>query len=396
LNEENNVNIISSLITLGSYAHGVKPDNFRLRVDKNLGSGTLKVTASQKRLCDDLIASAKNPLGNFNGERFKFNDSFKANLVEMVYAARLINLKSELLKKYKLYKFHTINFFMLTVKMNTLAGLRENTEAYFSKVIKAILKASMSPYIKDFPGGWKHSLRQTNYVKNDVQTLLSMGWVPKVPSSLMLNEVLFNTVDPLSSNKYREVNITQDKRSFLFQEFRTAVALVLPRIDTEMKDINLIEKHLKTPPFGVTSIANANIFVEPKRDLLVDSLNRAYAFKVTTSDPKQKTKLVHYKQARERFINMSVDVTLKDSEGRIFQKFSELPSYTQKFLRDKYRFHEKRGIDAVTPGNTDVTMTDVAANATTEQSSSKKARLTKGQVKTAVRRSGRLAQKVKA
>jgi hypothetical protein len=394
LNDEDNVKILTSLITLGCYTHGVEADNFRLVKSKDHGTGKLVLSNSNKKLLDALVSSAKHPLGVYVGERFKFNERCECNLVEMLGLMRILNLKSEVVRRNKSYTSLSITYNMVVERFNKIAQFKGDTvTSYTQKVLRAILSSCVKPNNKSFPGGWIHSTRRANKVKSDLALLLSIGWYPKVPSPSIISEVLFNTVDPTDKPKeYKPVNIIKDRRQFTFPEFRTAVALTLPRIDTSIVDREEIQRQLDADCLKPVSAQVCRNFVEAKRDLLTDQLIKSYTFKVSEKDPKKKTKLVHYKQARETLLHASAGIPLVDAKGTHFNKFSDIPEFHQKMLREKYRYALKRAREAEgtkTPGQNAGTTMEVD---NPETPARKKQKLTPGQAKDAVRRSGRLAQ----
>jgi len=396
LNNDDNAKAISYLIALGAYTHGADVEDFTLFREKSLDKGNLHFSIAQKRLCDNLVASAKSPLGTYTGERITFTPHITANVVEMLSMMRLLNSKSEFVRKNKSNKYDSLSFFMLSEKMSLTAGFKgDQANTYISKVMRAILLSSVQHRNTGFPGGWIHSIRASNKVKHDVALLLNMGWVPKTPSPFMVSTVLFNTVDPAPKAKeYALVNITQDKRNFSFQEFRTAVALTLPKLDTTVKESKLLDEQINSQPLEAKSLRVNWLYTSSKRDLLVDSLVRAFIFKVSEKDPKSKTKLVHYKQARDRMLNLSANIPLVDAEHRPFKTFSDLPEHIQKMLREKFRYPLKRGNDDVEMQIDQQTGTaTVETTAADNNKGAKRRRLmTKGQAHESLRRSGRLAK----
>jgi hypothetical protein len=231
-------------------------------------------------------------------------------------------------------------------------------------------------------------------VKTDFAVINLLGWTEKVPSQHKLLEVLFNTVDPPEDpdkdKKYRLVNITQDKRNFSFREFRTAVALCLPRIESDESDIS---GQLKLDPFSVKDLDICNSFCSDRRDVLVDRLNESYGFKVSLKNPKSKTQEIHYKMSRDRLLAESANMPLRTADGETFATFSDLPKMLQKHFRDTFRYPIKRARNEK-PSEEEGQIMDVdaeAAPAIDSPSTKRRKKITRGQAAESTRKSGRLA-----
>jgi hypothetical protein len=325
-----------------------------------------------------------------------FPSGFKGNLVDMLAAMRLLNIKQEFIRKRSFTsesKKSVVSFNSLQESFNNATGLKNVSEASFIiKFIKATLSSCIKLHNKGFPGGWINSSRRSNGVKSDFALINILGWTEKVPSNHKLVETIFNTVD-LTSTKPptgKVVNLTQDRRNFSHQEFRTAVALVLPRVDST--NPKSFEDMVKLDPLSVKSLTICNNFVLDGRLPLVNSLNECYALKVSLKNPKSKTKEIHYKISRDRMLGLSANIPLIDSKGVKYDTFGDIPENFQKVLREKYRFPTKRREieETVLQDGEEQNMNIDAIEASTEPPSGKKRKITKGQAQEALRRSGRL------
>jgi len=402
--DEDTRKCLALLVGAALVLHQTKIENVRLVKDNSLGLGKVTITKSLSKLVADLSASAQNSTGLFAGDVYKFSSGVEFNLVEMVAAMRLLNHKQEFIRKRKFSKDSgksSVSYNMLLETFNTSTGLKGSGEqSYAIRFIKAMMASCVKAHNKGFPGGWIHASRNRNKVKSDFALLNSLGWTEKCPSNHKMLEVLFNTVDLHDkkdpSSKDRIVNITQDKRKFLFQEFRTAVALTLPRIDTSKPAEHSAD--MKRDPLSVRSLQICNNFCTAKRDLLVDSLNEAYVLRVSQKNPKSKTKEIHYKIFRDKMLNSSSNIPLIDAKGKSFDKFSNLPQKTQSFLREQFRYPVKPAVPATSVANAPGIVPEVEMNVGGEQPQTqsvppKRTRtMTRGQAKEAVRKSGRLAQ----
>lgn len=397
--DEDTRKVLLLLVSFALKMHQTPIDNLRIVKDSKIGSGKLSCPQTFSKLMKDLIASSESSLGLYAGEVYKFGSGCEFNLVECIAAMRLLNIKQEFIRKQKFSqesKKSPTSFNMLQETFNVSAGLKSKESSYVIKFIKTVIKSMIAKHNRGFPGGWIHASRTRNKVKSDFALLNIMGWTEKVSSTHKLNEVIFNTVDPRKEDdpksKDRIINITADKRQFLHAEFRTAVALTLPRLDTS--EPSKFDSDYKLDPLSVRSLQICNNFCSEKRDLLVDQLNEAYIFRMSEKNPKSKTKAIHYKIARDRLLKLSSNMPLIDARGRRFTSFSNIPAPAQKWLREKFRYPVKRTIDEVSGSNTtEVQMEGViAVQASPLTRPNKKAKLTKGEAKQAVRKSGRLAK----
>jgi hypothetical protein len=394
--EEDTCKVLVLLFSFVCKLHNCKITNIKINKDPSLGKGRLSISNSLKKLLLDLSASASNPSGLFAGEIYSFKSGFRGNLVDMVAAMRLLNLKQEFIRKRKFLDNSKVpvSFNTLLESFNTSTGLKSTGEVSFIiRFIKSSISSAIKAHNKGFPGGWISSSRRNNNIKTDFALLNVLGWTEKTPSNHKMLEVLFNTVDPDDNDKkkFKVINITQDKRNFLFQEFRTAVALTLPRLDTSKHAMH--EAQMKLDPLSVRDLTICNNFCKDKRAELVDSLNESYALRISLKNPKSKTKEIHYKISRDRTLALSANVPLIDAKGQVFSTFSKIPEKTQKFLREKFRYPVKRQISETVP-TTQVEDVDIPmeVNSSGKAAQVKRRKLTHGQAAAATRKSGRLAR----
>jgi hypothetical protein len=396
-NDEPTLKCVSQIVAFGCALHSTKPDNVAVVKDSTFGDGKLTISSSLSKLLDTFISSAHHPQGLFLGEVSKMSSGFQGNLVAMLAAMRLLNMKSEFIRRRKFAqgsKQSPTSYNTLQETFNVISGLKtDKSMSYTLNSVKAILSSCVKAHNKGFPGGWINTSRSLNQVKTDFAVISLLGWVEKVPSQHKMLEVLFNTVDPVidpnKKNTFKLVNITQDKRNFSHQEFRTAVALTLPRVFLKNKDP---VSDSKLDPLSVKELSICNNFCSDRRDLLVDRLNECYGFKVSLKNPKSKTKEIHYRMSRDRLLAESANIPLITAEGTRVETFSELPKPLQKFFRDTFRYPIKRAADEQTaeqdvPMEGGVGITDPP----TELTRQKRVKLTKGKAAEALRKSGRLA-----
>jgi len=394
--DDNTAKAVSHLISLACSLHSTKPEFVAIHKDKTYGEGRITMSASLLKLTDALTSSALHPQGLFIGDVYNFNSGFKGTLVSMMAAMRLLNTKSEFVRRRKFSresKKSPTSFNTLQETFNTMSGLKSDTSLPFTQnFVKAVLSSSVKAHNKGFPGGWIHASRSVNGVKSDFALINLLGWTEKVPSQHKMLEVLFNTVDPPSETtglkKDTVVNITRDKRNFSHREFRTAVALSLPRIQIKNKDP---KGDLSLDPFSVRTLTIPNNFCSDGRETLVDRLNESYGLRVSLKNPKSKTREIHYKNSRDRLLGESANIPLKTGDGLSFETFSDLPKPLQKFFRDTFRYPVKRKRDGEHPSD-DTPITDVVEMTVDSISPPKRRRkVTRGQAAAEARMSGRLA-----
>jgi len=365
------------LISFACSLHTVKPENVSVIVDKAQGYGELTLPNSLQKLMDSLKASASSPLGLFAGENVKFSTGYQGTLPCLLASMRLLSIKQEFLRKRQFKQDSgksSVSFNSLQEAFNTVSGLKaDNSGAYGLRFVKAVLSSCIKPHNKGFPGGWIHANRKVNNIKTDFALVNILGWTERVPSNHKLLEVLFNTVDEESKTienkrfveKRSVVNITNAKRNFSHQEFRTALCLSLPRLDVE-SSIGY-DDQLKVDPLSVPDLKITNNFSKDGRQETVDRLNESYNIKVSLRNPKSKTQEVHYKISRDRLLASTANQQLIDARGKIYSTFSELPEKAQAFFRRKYLYPKKRSQDEVSDTSGGVQMeldtatTEVAA-----------------------------------
>jgi hypothetical protein len=387
--DENSLKILSSILELACLLHGVSSSNLTLYLDEKLDRSPLTISGSLEKAVEKLKATAKNPYGHWDGPDVVFGreSDFKCTPPGLLAAMRLLATKDTLLRKisYKDGLKKPLTGFKLQEMFNTIFGLKnEKGNSFVIRLIKAILASMVKPYNKGFPGGFIHSNRARNGVKSDMAVLTLMGWVPKIPSQNRLEDILFNTVDSEldKDGKVKNrtlVNLSKKNRNMSFQEFRSAVSFSLRKINA----INFNEKELQKDPLDIISEGVIKNFQENQVITSVNLMQQSYALKVSIANPKSKTSLVHYENARNHFLASTKHIKLIDNRQVEYDKFSELPDNLQSYFRKRFRYPVKRrepddpmeDIINVTP-TTQVVLEGVATAA------NKKRKVTKGQAAT--------------
>jgi len=297
-----------------------------------------------------------------------------------------------------------VTYFDLQQKFNSMLGIKaEDTNSYSVKLLKGILASCTKVHNSGFPGGWIHKNRELNHVKSDAGLISILGWTEKSVSPYKLNEVIFNPVDnahALVNGKNTIVgramkNLSRDGRNMSFQEFRTAVFLTVPRLD--MTNLGELDKQSKIEPLDIKDLRITDAYCTNEMIPIVDNINQAFAFKVNIKNPKSKTNLTHYENARGRLLASTANKVIKDVNGTEYSTFSKLPEVAQDYLRKKYRYPLKRKISetaGVESPVVDVVMGGESSN-TAQQPSVKKVKLSKGKASEMRANPGRKAKSKK-
>jgi hypothetical protein len=354
-NNETSNKTLASLLQLAGVMHSVRAENIRLLVDEKLDASPLALSGSMIKLLSKLLSSAQNPYGGFDGPDVVWGErsTFKSTPPGLLAAMRLLQQKDVLIRKItykKGSKLRPLTAHELQEQFNTIFLLKKTeNESFAVKLTKAILASATKPSNKGFPGGFVHSNRVKNGVKNDSSLLTILGWTPKVLSQTRLLDCLFNTVD----DSYGQVegktkiigrslqNISKKGRNFSFQEFRTACVLTCPRLDFSSE--SSYEDQLKVDPLDNKIEENViKRFEDNTIQKIVDLNQQTYALKINLNNPKSKVTLAGYENVRNRLLASTANVPIKDAKGTSYETFSKLPEKAQTFLRKRFRYPVKK------------------------------------------------------
>jgi len=156
-----------------------------------------------------------------------------------------------------------------------------------------------------------------------------------VPNHSMVKSIIYNRVIQ-KSNKFTITQITEDGDQD-YQEFRTMVALVLPKIDPSSEEAFLDQ--LKKDP--ASTDWKKELIIELKTKAWVDFIDTcrlAFAIKVGCDRPKSKATPQQYDSTRMRALKLSAKVSLIDKTGHKYDRFEDLPSKLQDHFKSKYHF----------------------------------------------------------
>jgi hypothetical protein len=389
-NDETSMKVLSLLCELACLLHGVSTENLQIWNDPKLDKTPLEISGSLLKQLNRLKASAKNSYGHWDGPNVIFGEEskFKTTPPGLLAAIRLLSSKDVLIRRIPYgtkSKLRAITAFKLQETFNTVIGLKtDKSTSFVHRLLKGILASSVKPHNRGFPGGFVHQNRQQNGVKNESSVLTLLGWVPKVPSQERLESVVFNEVKRTLEKKDGKTfvssrklsNLKKEKDRLSLPEFRSLVALTTPKIIFPVA--TSFDEQLKKSPMDVHPIQVIDNFVENDLQGPVNLMQQAYAIGVAKNNPKSKSTLTHYDNARATFISSTSGLRIRDGKGQVYDKFSDLPEGVQLYFRKRFNYPvvEKRqredepAIQATAPMDVDV---QVASN--TIQPESKKARI---------------------
>jgi hypothetical protein len=231
-----------------------------------------------------------------------------------------------------------------------------------------------------------------------------MGWTEKVCNKSKLLEVLYTTVDEEDTikddgkryvTKRSLVNISRDKRKFSLPEFRTGVSMLLPRINCSS---NIpIKEQIKPDSLSIKTIESLTSYMDKSMVEAVDLLNDAYLLRVSISNPKSKTKPVHYQARRNALLYKSAHLKYRDARGITYKGLFDLPDRILKQFCEilPYAINSKRPAEAAPQaGPSSHEEMNVDEDTSIPQGNPpKKVKVSKGQSAKARRQSGQLARK---
>jgi hypothetical protein len=335
---------LEGFFTFMHYVLGVKPENMSYHMDKELGT-SFHLDAVHIKLLEELTASAASPAGVFPGEVIKYGE-YKCTLPTILATLHFLSCKQGFLRK-RISKKKTDVLVVSSVELrrifNIRAGLAEKSSTYGAMLIKSALSVVSSSKNKIFPGGWISSNRSLNEVKSDTGLIYKLGYTERVPYNHKLDAIVFNdtSVNPKNERIIRDKSDDKLFKELTYTEFRTAVVLTAPRIDTTKADT--FESQVKRDPLSVKSEKVLDNFVDARFYKINDSLNKAQAILSTMGKGNKKTKVIHYEIARNEVLHLSAHVPIKDGAGNSYTKLSDLPKPILDFCCKKYRYSLSKG-----------------------------------------------------
>jgi len=320
-----------------------KRENLRIMKDPSLGSD-LKIPAQINNMLASMKASVHSSTGDYAGNVIQFHQGFKANLVEILAAIKLLRMKQDMLRKINMSKipdnrkFSHINQTMLREKFNQMSGImKPDTGEFLSMYLKYLFSFLTRYGQKRFPGIWINSLRKRNNVASNEALFAKMGYLVKGINAHKVLSVLFQTVKEAEDGTLRltERFPKNSEDDSTHPEFRAGVITLLPLINPEE------EKPLKDQTnrglLSIESRSTLNFYSENSE--MVEAGNLAYAINRSLKGKNPKAKAAHFQSARNAFINKTANLKFLDYAGNAYSKYSDIPinirEYLQKLLRRK-------------------------------------------------------------
>jgi len=340
------------LATLIHYTMGIAPTRIAYHMDKQHGT-TLNFQAVHVKLIEELISSAAMPSGAFPGEVMSVGD-YKGNLPGLLASIHFLNRKLNFLRRRtppKGKKVDVINTSVLRSIFNSRTGLADKSNSFPTMLLKGALSLITSARNTSFPGGWVVSNRSLNSIKSDTGLSYKLGYTELLPYHHKLAKVL-NTKAVIKPDGKLHLVESDSKQQMSFTEFRTGTVLTAPFLESNDAEVALTS--VKRDPFHCKSGAVINTFRNTKYYRMIDSLDRCHAI-LLSCGKSQKTKPIHYEQARNELLHLSAKCPIIDGSGSERTKLSEIRKpnldFCCKIYRHKLGDGNKRNIE-------DVTMTD--------------------------------------
>jgi hypothetical protein len=322
------------IATLLHYALGVAPGNISYHMDKNHGT-TLNFEAVHIKLIEELISSAAMPSGAFPGEIMTVGD-YKGNLPGLLASIHFLNRKLNYLRRRtppKGKKIDSINTSVLRTLFNARTGLTDRSGSFATMLLKGALSVITSARNTNLPGGWIVSNRTINGVKSDTGLAYKLGYTEVIPYHHKLVKVLNTTTRIKPDGKLHLVTL-EDKDKLSYPEFRTGAVLTAPVLESD--DAEVAMTLVKRDPFHCKSAKVLDTFKNVKFYKMIDSLDRCHAI-LLSCGKSQKTKPIHYEQARNELLHLSAKCPIIDGSSTERTKLSEIRKSNLDFCSKLYR-----------------------------------------------------------
>jgi len=324
------------------------PD-IRLMKDETLGN-QIPLPAKISRMMDNTIASLSLPPSE-SGERAEFKVGFKANLVELLAAIKLLRRHSGSLQKAQAprgHKVDTVSLEDLKKSVNGRSGVSEHgVLPFLSGIVKGVFNELTKPNSLCMPGQWIYSLKQTNKVQSNIGVMYKLGYESKVANVQKVLKVIKTSVrvkPEKESDKGKEKKKDQKISSTTLEtytkdsktepsginhaEFRLGVSMLLPLIDPRDK-----QGPKSNISRDILSVRNHSVleYYSNSRNV-VDAINLAYATQSSLGKKGSKATILGYRGARGHAIRLSSKCDFMDWNGKRYSKFSEVPEHIRNFL----------------------------------------------------------------
>jgi hypothetical protein len=350
---------------------GIKEPEIRYISDPAVGEG-IQLTARVERMFD-ITTSALTLPPSEAGDKAEFKNGFKANLVELLAAIRLMRRYGGAIQKGigpKGTKVPQISLDDLKKSVNGRSGLGEKGVSDWTTIfVKSVFNELTKPNGKHFPGLWLHSLKETNSVKTNVGIVYKLGYELKVANAQKVLKVTLKDVvlkdsfvpkpykvpasDKDAGSRFRVLDKDTKKSlpplpkmtkentevvdvpgkirssgSTTHREFRLGAMLLLPLIDP--KDKRSPKDQISVDPLTIRDRTILNFYSRNRE--VVDALNLAYATLVAVPKTKSKATTLGYRSARGHAMRLTANRVWIDRTGKEYQSLSEVPQHVREFL----------------------------------------------------------------
>jgi hypothetical protein len=380
-NDEEGQKALFHIIDAMCALHCVKGENVKFHGDTSLGSGEFRLPSKVQKLCKQIAVIARDPEGSFPSATVeKTTTGASVDLISAMALCHLLSKRQEVLRK-RLFKKPTVkatSYESLVRKVRdalTLEGL--DPKSYIAKAIRAMFMSCIKVTNTGFPGGFiKHS-KNINAVKTSEALLHKIGWIPMYPSINKVRQVVLHDVKQKFSEDKKKVvqndlfSLRKDKKKTNLRVFRVVEAMVLPLID-ETLDVPIQEQIKKG---GTITPETIKAFNDPRRAKLLDLINDAYTFLISTENKKSKTRAIHFKIARDLCLNHALNHKYISAHGTQWSKWADVPKKIRDYLESEFcrdRAVPTTSTNETTSEHVESVQSDVEMTTTAEQSDPKR------------------------
>lgn len=345
---------------------GVSGENVRVIPDKSLGEEVLLPT-NMNRIMTNVIGAVDTSKGLYAGEVQKFPTGFEGNLVEILGSIKILKENITSVRKRpggkdsnnRQKKSIVVTLNDLQDRANLLLNLKqEGMSPWIVSMIKGVLAESTKYTSHFFPGGFKYAVKDRNKVSTNEGILAKLGYVPVVPSTQKLREVMLTRVKPIvtsavpdgkASNRYSIIDWSDKEESEFketdFTEFRAGFITLIPKIEPLKGSFKAQISEESTSEKRNLVLNHFNSDAET-----VDALNTAYAIKSALRSKKKGVTPQHFLQARSRFINTTANKPIIDATGKEYKLYRDIPAPMKEYLQKFFHRNitgEKRSVDTM-------------------------------------------------
>jgi hypothetical protein len=341
-NNDGGVQNLALLIKFVCSITGADQTNVRVIKDPSLGDA-VSLPAFQQTLLNQIAIAADSPKGICQGEVYKICEGVNANAVEMLAMLRLLNINQGRVRRQPTQpgqpKPSIVSNQDIKECYNQHCGLKVTNPGYSLQVILEALAYSVRPTNERFPGGFIYAAKERLGVKSTEALLYKLGWIPIGPVHTKAGAVVYTTTRETEGNRIKTADLPEGS-DLDFREFRTMVALALPKIDPSSS--RPIEEQMRVDPLHIVNESTLKTYSDKRFCTLIENLNLAFAIKTALANPKSKATPEHYSRARSRMLTSSAHVPFVDARGIEYSSHLEIPENIRNFLLKKYHF--KSGI----------------------------------------------------